>query len=58
MPQPTTVTRYPADWHALEAADERAWLDDWARLHLIPVTAQPEPEAAAPAPVPSLAGRH
>jgi hypothetical protein len=53
MPQPTT--RYPAAWHDLEAADERAWLDDWARLHLIPVTTEPEPEAAVPAP--SLAGR-
>jgi len=41
MPQPT-ITRYPDAWHALEEADERAWLDQWARLHLIPITPEPE----------------
>jgi hypothetical protein len=42
MPTPTSLpTRYPAAWHALEAADERDWLDQWARLHLIPVTPEP-----------------
>ncbi|MFF0009538.1 hypothetical protein ACFYQT_39790 [Streptomyces tibetensis] len=55
MRQPTL--RHPEHWHALEETDEHAWLDDWARLHLIPVTHHPEP-AAAPALVPSLAGRH
>lgn len=34
MPQPTT--RYPAHWHALEAADERAWLDQWTRAERTP----------------------
>jgi trehalose/maltose hydrolase-like predicted phosphorylase len=26
--------RYDDTWHQLEAADERAWLDQWARAHL------------------------
>ncbi|MFE6474563.1 hypothetical protein [Streptomyces rochei] len=43
MPQPYT----PA-WHATEAADERAWLDDWARLHNT-TALEPEPTAEAPA---------
>jgi hypothetical protein len=43
MPQPTTPLRYTPAWHAAEEADERAWLDQWAELHLIPVTPQPEP---------------
>lgn len=54
MPQP----EYTPAWHQQQADDERAWLDQWARLHLIPVTEHPEP---APAPVvPSLvsAGSH
>ena len=42
MPQPAT-TRYPAAWHTLEEADERAWLDQWARLHLIPTTEPQRP---------------
>jgi hypothetical protein len=51
---PTTVSRYTDAWHAAQEADERAWLDQWARLHLIPVTHQPEP---APAPALATAGR-
>jgi hypothetical protein len=43
-------------WHALEEADERAWLDDWARLHLIPVT--PERAPQAPARALTAAGSH
>lgn len=50
MPHPHT----PA-WHALEEADERAWLDQWARLHCIPVL-EPEPAPAAPAPALTTAG--
>ena len=50
MPQPTTASRYTPAWHTAEAADERAWLDDWARLHLIPVVEHPEPHTAAPVP--------
>lgn len=49
VPQPA-ITRYPDAWHADQAAAERAWLDDWARLHLVPFTQQPEP-----APAPALA---
>jgi hypothetical protein len=49
MPQPT-ASRYTPAWHAAQEADERAWLDDWARLHLIPVTEHPEPPTAAPVP--------
>jgi hypothetical protein len=37
MPHPLNPpTRYPAAWHALEEATERAWLDQWARAELIP----------------------
>lgn len=44
MPTPTSLpTRYPTAWHTLEAADERDWLDQWARLHLIPVTSEQAP---------------
>lgn len=47
---PHHLTHTPA-WHALEEADERAWLDQWARLHHSPVL---EPESAPAAPVPAL----
>jgi hypothetical protein len=53
MPHPTTASLYTDAWHQAEAADERAWLDQWARLHLIPVREHREPPTAAP--VPSLA---
>jgi hypothetical protein len=33
VPNPTP---YTAAWHAAEEADERAWLDHWARTQLIP----------------------
>lgn len=46
MPQ---ATPYTDAWHATEAADERAWLDQWARLHLIPVPDQHQAAPAAPA---------
>ncbi|MFE6412632.1 hypothetical protein ACFVOR_37495 [Streptomyces sp. NPDC057837] len=49
--------QYPDAWHALEEADERAWLDQWARLHLIPVTPRPEP-TTAPTPALATAGSH
>jgi hypothetical protein len=29
----TVPQRYDDTWHQLEAADERAWLDVWARAH-------------------------
>lgn len=35
MPQPIP-TRNPAAWHAAEEADERAWLDQWARAERTP----------------------
>jgi hypothetical protein len=48
MSQPTTLARrYTAAWHAAEAAEERSWLDQWARLHLITTTeisSTPAPE--------------
>jgi hypothetical protein len=53
MPHPTTAERYTHAWHTAQEADERAWLDQWARLHLIPAHEHPEPTQAAP--VPSLA---
>jgi hypothetical protein len=58
MPQPAThAHRYTPAWHAAEAAEERSWLDQWARLHLIPTTL-PEPQHdTTPAPAPALAGR-
>lgn len=40
---------YTPAWHAAQEADERAWLDDWARLHHTPVLEQPAPTPAAPA---------
>lgn len=44
------------DWsdglHALAEADERTWLDQWARGLINPTTLEP----AAPPPVPVLAG--
>ena len=57
MPQPATASRYTPVWHATQEADERAWLDQWARLHLIPVTEHPEPPTAAPVPALTSAGR-
>jgi hypothetical protein len=36
MPHPHTLA-----WHAHEEAQERAWLDDWARLHCITVLEEP-----------------
>lgn len=43
MPQPaTTASHYPDAWHAAEETEERAWLDQWARIHLIPVTPEPQ----------------
>ncbi|WP_158913676.1 hypothetical protein [Streptomyces sp. MBT28] len=41
-----SLTHTPA-WHAIEAADERAWLDQWARLHNT-TTLEPEPTTEAP----------
>jgi hypothetical protein len=58
MPQPTTPLRHTAAWHTAQETDERAWLDQWAQLHLIPVAPQPEPLThPAPARVPATAGR-
>ena len=57
MPQPaTTAQRYTPAWHDTQEADERLWLDQWARLHLIPVTTRPEPATMA-GPARALAGR-
>ncbi|MFC9891490.1 hypothetical protein [Streptomyces pilosus] len=36
------------DWHAHEEADERAWLDDWARLHCTRALEPPTPTPATP----------
>lgn len=41
------MTPYTPAWHALEETEERAWLDDWARLHCTPVTPEPTPQAPA-----------
>ncbi|WP_406257459.1 hypothetical protein [Streptomyces chartreusis] len=57
MPHPCTVTPYSPTWHAAQEADERAWLDQWARLHLIPAT-HPERAPQAPARALTAAGRH
>lgn len=54
---PATAERYTPAWHVLEEADERAWLDQWAQLHLVPITPHPEPAAAAPALELAVAGR-
>jgi hypothetical protein len=35
MRQPTTG-QYPDTWHAEQEADERAWLDQWARAERTP----------------------
>ncbi|MFB7738257.1 hypothetical protein ACFC08_28490 [Streptomyces sp. NPDC056112] len=51
-----TTPHTPA-WHALEEADERAWLDSWARRHPIPAPEHPEPSTAAPVPALTPAGR-
>ncbi|MCX4571565.1 hypothetical protein OOK48_35175 [Streptomyces viridodiastaticus] len=48
------LTQTPA-WHAHQETIERAWLDDWARLHTTPEVTEPEP--AAP-PALATAGSH
>lgn len=53
MPQPHDF-HWTTGLHALAEADERAWLDQWARLHLIPITPEPAPERELLA----AAGRH
>lgn len=58
MPQPALTAHHHTDaWHAAQEADERSWLDQWARLHLIPVTPEPQPDTAALAPSLTTAGR-
>ena len=57
MPQPTTGQRYTQAWHDAQEADERLWLDQWARLYLIPVTTRPEPATTPAGPARVLAGR-
>ena len=47
------LTHTPA-WHAHQEAEERAWLDQWARLHTHPDT---QPAPAAP-PAHATAGTH
>jgi hypothetical protein len=54
MPHPATPLRHTTAWHAAQEADERAWLDQWAQLHLIPVAPLPEP-LTEPAPARMLA---
>jgi hypothetical protein len=45
MPQPLNpTTRYPAAWHALEEATERAWLDQWARAERTPESPWARPD--------------
>ncbi|MFF7190575.1 hypothetical protein ACFZAR_36395 [Streptomyces sp. NPDC008222] len=53
-----TTSQYTPAWHATQEADERAWLDQWARLHLIPVIEHPEPPTAAPVPSLATTGSH
>ena len=38
--QPDTIPGliYPPEWHRQQETEERAWLDDYARLRLLPVT--------------------
>jgi len=61
MPQPAT-TRYPAAWHALEEADERAWLDQWARAERTPGSPWARPDwnvmADLTDTLTAIAGRH
>ncbi|MFF7335365.1 hypothetical protein [Streptomyces sp. NPDC008150] len=45
--------QYTPAWHAHEEAEERAWLDQWAQLHLIPNT---EPPVPVPGPELATAG--
>jgi hypothetical protein len=44
--------RYSDTWHAVQAVEERAWLDDWIRGDICPTTlaacAPIEPAAAVP----------
>ncbi|MFF8544753.1 hypothetical protein ACF060_31205 [Streptomyces werraensis] len=47
------LTQTPA-WHAHQEAIERAWLDQWARLHT-PQDTEPEPAAT---PALATAGTH
>jgi hypothetical protein len=37
--QPDTIPglAYPPEWHRQQELEERAWLDDYARLRLLPV---------------------
>ncbi|CAK7288588.1 hypothetical protein [Streptomyces misionensis] len=60
MPQPTTATLYPDAWHAAEAAQETAWLDDWARGRVCPatVTVSTVHEPANALPAITTAGSH
>jgi hypothetical protein len=39
--QPTTASLHPDAWHAAEDAQERAWLDDWMRGRICPITLEP-----------------
>lgn len=50
-------TLHTPAWHALEEANERAWLDWWARHHRITAPKHPEPSTAAPMPALAPAGR-
>lgn len=61
MPQPLTLEQ-PDAWHAAEAAEERAWLDQWARVERTPEApwARPDHDVMADlgvlsAPLPALA---
>ena len=48
------LTHTPA-WHAAQETDERAWLDQWARLQHAPAL-EPKPTAAAPVPTHASTG--
>lgn len=48
------LTHTPA-WHAHQEADERAWLDDWARCH---TTTLKDTTPTPAAPVLVIAGSH
>ena len=59
MPHPASKPQpFTPAWHAAEEAVVRAWLDQWARLHLIPVLEHPEPPTAATVPPLATLGSH
>ncbi|QLJ06777.1 hypothetical protein HZZ00_37755 (plasmid) [Streptomyces sp. NEAU-sy36] len=52
--QPTTSSTYPDAWHAAEAAQETAWLNDWVRGRICPATLTARPDRTPADAVPAL----